>query len=160
MRRRVCNVSTVRASSETNEVSLDLIWHNQPIKPILMSSVNLFSNKLWRGNSVWILERNKHRFFRNEALCYIMSKCPHAHRIDWFRVVPGAAYSILQGWSQDDDVTVELLRRRRWLLLEPPPMETNKASQDSLKPESQDSPGILADEDADNSSQIMVPFKL
>ncbi len=25
MRRRVCNVSTVRASSETNEVSLDLI---------------------------------------------------------------------------------------------------------------------------------------
>uniref|UniRef100_A0A672S3J2 Plexin domain-containing protein 2-like n=1 Tax=Sinocyclocheilus grahami TaxID=75366 RepID=A0A672S3J2_SINGR len=67
----------------------------------------------------------------------------------------GAAYSILQGWSQDDDVTVELLRRRRWLLLEPLPMESNKASQDSLKPESQDSPGILADEDADNSSQIM-----
>uniref|UniRef100_A0A672JY38 Plexin domain-containing protein 2-like n=1 Tax=Sinocyclocheilus grahami TaxID=75366 RepID=A0A672JY38_SINGR len=67
----------------------------------------------------------------------------------------GAAYSILQGWSQDDDVTVELLRRRRWLLLEPLPMESNKASQDSLKPESQDSPGILTDDDADNSSQIM-----
>uniref|UniRef100_A0A671SZI5 Plexin domain-containing protein 2-like n=1 Tax=Sinocyclocheilus anshuiensis TaxID=1608454 RepID=A0A671SZI5_9TELE len=51
--------------------------------------------------------------------------------------------------------TVELLRRRRWLLLEPLPMESNKASQDSLKPESQDSPGILTDDDADNSSQIM-----
>uniref|UniRef100_A0A671LIT3 Plexin domain-containing protein 2-like n=1 Tax=Sinocyclocheilus anshuiensis TaxID=1608454 RepID=A0A671LIT3_9TELE len=61
----------------------------------------------------------------------------------------------LTGWSQDDDVTVELFRRRRWLLLEPLPMESNKASQDSLKPESQDSPGILADEGADNSSQIM-----
>ncbi|KTG01703.1 hypothetical protein cypCar_00017036 [Cyprinus carpio] len=34
-------------------------------------------------------------------------------------------------------------------------MESNKASQDSLKPESQDSPGILANDDADNSSQIM-----
>ncbi|XP_056104407.1 plexin domain-containing protein 2 isoform X1 [Rhinichthys klamathensis goyatoka] len=67
----------------------------------------------------------------------------------------GAAYSILQGWSQDDVVTVELLRRRRWLLLEPLPMESNKASQDSLKPESQDLPGILADDDTDNTSQIM-----
>ncbi|XP_042584033.1 plexin domain-containing protein 2-like isoform X2 [Cyprinus carpio] len=60
----------------------------------------------------------------------------------------GAAYSILQGWSQDDDFTVELLRRRRWLLLEPLPMESNKASQDSLKPEPHN-------DDADNSSQIM-----
>uniref|UniRef100_A0A673J2S7 PSI domain-containing protein n=1 Tax=Sinocyclocheilus rhinocerous TaxID=307959 RepID=A0A673J2S7_9TELE len=59
------------------------------------------------------------------------------------------------GWSQDDDVTVELLRRRRWLLLEPLPMESNKASQDSLKPESQDSPVILTDDNADNSSQKM-----
>ncbi|XP_042616505.1 plexin domain-containing protein 2-like isoform X1 [Cyprinus carpio] len=67
----------------------------------------------------------------------------------------GAVYSILRGWSQDDDVTVELLRRRRWLLTGPLPMESNKASQDSLKPESQDSPGILTDDDADNSSQIM-----
>lgn len=38
-------------------------------------------------------------------------------------------------------------------------MESNKASQDSLKPESQDSPGILPDDEADNSSQIMVNFK-
>lgn len=67
----------------------------------------------------------------------------------------GAAYSILQGWSHEDDVTVEVLRRKRWLLLEPSPMESNKASQDSLKPEPQDSPGILADDEADNSSQIM-----
>ncbi|XP_059369684.1 plexin domain-containing protein 2-like [Carassius carassius] len=67
----------------------------------------------------------------------------------------GAAYSVLRGWSQDDDVTVELLRRRRWLLQEPLPMESNKASQDSLKPESQDSPGILTDDDADSSSQIL-----
>ncbi|XP_056317931.1 plexin domain-containing protein 2 [Danio aesculapii] len=68
----------------------------------------------------------------------------------------GAAYSIPQGWSDDADVTVELLRRRRWLLMEPLPMETNKASQDGLKLESQDSPRILADDDGgDNSSQIM-----
>ncbi|XP_065145398.1 plexin domain-containing protein 2 isoform X2 [Paramisgurnus dabryanus] len=67
----------------------------------------------------------------------------------------GAAYSILQGWSHEDDVTVEVLRRKRWLLLEPSPMESNKASQDSLKPEPQDSPGILDDDEADNSSQIM-----
>ncbi|KAL0188803.1 hypothetical protein M9458_015902, partial [Cirrhinus mrigala] len=55
----------------------------------------------------------------------------------------------------DDDVTVELLRRRRWLLTDSLPMESNKASQDILKPESQDSPGILPDDNADNSSQIM-----
>ncbi|XP_052457410.1 plexin domain-containing protein 2 [Carassius gibelio] len=67
----------------------------------------------------------------------------------------GAAYSVLRGWSQDGDVSVELLRRRRWLLQEPLPMESNKASQDSLKPESQDSPGILTDDDTDSSSQIM-----
>lgn len=68
----------------------------------------------------------------------------------------GAGYSILRGWTQDDDVTVELLRRKRWLLQEPLPKESNKASQDSLKPQdSQDSPGILADDDAENSSQIM-----
>lgn len=73
MRKRVCNVSTVRASSETNEVSLDFIWHNQAMKPILLSSVNLFSNKLWRGNSVCIYSEMK--------FCYVMSKCSHAHRI-------------------------------------------------------------------------------
>lgn len=93
-------------------------------------------------------------FSLNEALCSCLYCCL------LFCVVPGAAYSILQGWSQDDVVTVELLRRRRWLLLEPPPMENNKASQDSLKPESQDLSGFLADDDADNSSQIMVMVKL
>ncbi|XP_052417814.1 plexin domain-containing protein 2 [Carassius gibelio] len=68
----------------------------------------------------------------------------------------GAGYSILRGWTQDDDVTVELLRRKRWLLQEPLPKESNKASQDSSKPQdSLDSPGILADDDAENSSQIM-----
>ncbi|XP_026123624.1 plexin domain-containing protein 2-like [Carassius auratus] len=68
----------------------------------------------------------------------------------------GAGYSVLRGWTQDDDVTVELLRRKRWLLQEPLPKESNKASQDSSKPQdSQDSPGILADDDAENSSQIM-----
>lgn len=78
-----------------------------------------------------------------------------------FCVVPGAGYSILRGWTQDDDVTVELLRRKRWLLQEPIPKESNKASQDSSKPQdSLDSPGILADDDAENSSQIMVPFTL
>ncbi|XP_051518191.1 plexin domain-containing protein 2 [Myxocyprinus asiaticus] len=72
-----------------------------------------------------------------------------------FQITQGSAYSILQGWSQDDEVTVELLRTRRWLLMEPLPMETNKASQDSLVPESQDSPGTLADDDTDKSSQIL-----
>lgn len=58
-----------------------LFWYNQAMKPILLSSVNLFSNKLWRGNSVCIFERNKHHLFRNEVLCYVMSKCSHGHRI-------------------------------------------------------------------------------
>lgn len=98
-----------------------------------------------------MLKRNKQHFL---ALCNF-KMCPCC-----FVSFPGAAYSILQGWSHDADVTVELLRRRRWLLMEPLPMETNKASQDGLKLESQDSPGILADDDADNSSQIMVTMNL
>lgn len=93
-------------------------------------------------------------------MIYNVKMCSCLYFCFLFCVVPGAAYSILQGWSQDDVVTVELLRRRRWLLLEPLPMESNKASQDSLKPESQDLPGILADDDTDNTSQIMVMFKL
>ncbi|XP_062850079.1 plexin domain-containing protein 2 [Trichomycterus rosablanca] len=67
----------------------------------------------------------------------------------------GASYSMVQGLAQDDDVAVEVLRRRRWLLSEPRPMTSNKASQESSEAESPDLTGALSDLDADNSSQIM-----
>ncbi|XP_076851252.1 plexin domain-containing protein 2-like [Brachyhypopomus gauderio] len=66
----------------------------------------------------------------------------------------GVSYSVLQGALQDDDITVELVRRRRWLLSEPHPMTSNKASQESSEAESQDVTGALPDGEADNSSQI------
>ncbi|MCI4377630.1 hypothetical protein PGIGA_G00205610 [Pangasianodon gigas] len=64
----------------------------------------------------------------------------------------GVSYSVLQGPGQDDDITVEVLRKRRWL--SEPRMTSNKASQETSEAESQDLPGPLADADADNSSQI------
>ncbi|XP_034159837.2 plexin domain-containing protein 2 isoform X2 [Pangasianodon hypophthalmus] len=64
----------------------------------------------------------------------------------------GVSYSVLQGPGQDNDITVEVLRKRRWL--SEPRMTSNKASQETSEAESQDVPGPLADTDADNSSQI------
>uniref|UniRef100_A0A4W4DUS1 PSI domain-containing protein n=2 Tax=Electrophorus electricus TaxID=8005 RepID=A0A4W4DUS1_ELEEL len=63
----------------------------------------------------------------------------------------GVSYTVLQGPLQDDDITVEVLRRRRWLLSEPRPMTSNKASQESSEAESE---AALPDGDTDNSSQI------
>ncbi|KAF4089713.1 hypothetical protein AMELA_G00069810 [Ameiurus melas] len=64
----------------------------------------------------------------------------------------GVSYSTLHGPTQDDDVTVEVFRKRRWL--SEPRMTSNKASQETSEEESRDSPGPLADAEADNSSQI------
>ncbi|KAM9501094.1 plexin domain-containing protein 2 isoform 1-T1 [Clarias gariepinus] len=64
----------------------------------------------------------------------------------------GGSYSMLQSPAQDDDITVEVLRKRRWL--SEPRMTSNKASQDTSEAESQDLPGPLTDAEADNSSQI------
>ncbi|XP_030636568.1 plexin domain-containing protein 2 [Chanos chanos] len=68
----------------------------------------------------------------------------------------GASYSLQQGPVPDDDVTVEVRRWKRWLVSEPRPLDSNKANQDSQETNSDPEgyPGILPNNDADNSSQI------
>ncbi|GAA6071556.1 plexin domain-containing protein 2 isoform X1 [Tachysurus ichikawai] len=67
------------------------------------------------------------------------------------------SYSVLQGPAQDDDVTVEVLRKRRWL--SEPGTTSNKASQETSEADSQGLQGPLTvDTEADNSYQITVSF--
>ncbi|KAK1796941.1 hypothetical protein P4O66_008254 [Electrophorus voltai] len=80
-----------------------------------------------------------------------LKKCPSQGYNLIFVGSAGVSYTVLQGPLQDDDITVEVLRRRRWLLSEPRPMTSNKASQESSEAESE---AALPDGDADNSSQI------
>ncbi|TSL34566.1 MAM and LDL-receptor class A domain-containing protein 1 [Bagarius yarrelli] len=98
-----------------------------------------------------------------ELVCEETGSCiSHSNRCDQIVDCPafnsdesscyGGSYSMLQGLAQDNEVTVEVLRKRRWL--SEPGNNSNKASQETSQAQLQDLQGPLTDSETDNSYQI------